>query len=74
MVVDASVWMSVLIPSDEFHIVSREWLGEVLSNGQPLVTPVLVLAEVGGAIARTTGKPNLGQRAIDQLLGIPALQ
>jgi predicted nucleic acid-binding protein len=73
IVVDASVWVSYLLPPDVNHEVSRRWLATHLSEGQIVVAPVLLLAEVGGAIARQT-RPQLGQRAIDSLLSIPNLR
>lgn len=73
IVVDASVWVSYLLPSETNHEVSRRWLSTRLTGGQIIVAPVLLLAEVGGAIARQT-RPQLGQRAIDRLLQIPSLR
>lgn len=74
MVVDASVWMSYLVPADSHHAITRRWLVTVLTDGTPLAAPVLLLAEVGGAIARITGKSELGRQAIDQLLSFPLLR
>ena len=73
IVVDASVWVSYLLPSDINHEVSRRWLATRLTEGQIVVAPVLLLAEVGGAIARQT-RPQLGQRAVDRLLQLPSLR
>jgi predicted nucleic acid-binding protein len=73
IVVDASVWVSYLLPSDTNHELSRRWLSTRLTEGQIIVAPVLLLAEVGGAIARQT-RPQLGQGAIDRLLQIPSLR
>jgi predicted nucleic acid-binding protein len=72
--VDASIWVSYLVQTDTYHAVSQRWLSKILSEGQPIVAPVLLLAEVGGAIARQSGRPELGQRTIDRLLGIPNLR
>jgi predicted nucleic acid-binding protein len=74
IVVDASVWLSYLIQVDANHAASYRWLSEVLLEGQAIVAPVLLLAEVGGAIARQTGNPALGQKTIDRLLSIPNLR
>jgi len=73
-VVDASVWVSRLVPQDVHHAQSRDWLAQQTANGQPLVAPVLMLAEVAGAVARRTGQVDLGQRAIQTLLRIPGLR
>ncbi len=74
MVVDASVWVSVLVPADVHHMASRGWLEERLREGTPLIAPVILLADVGGAIARRTGDTGLGQRAVDALLAFPNLR
>ena len=74
MVVDASVWVSALVPADVHHAASRGWLEARLREGTPLIAPVILLAEVGGAIARRTGDTRLGQRAVDALLAFPNLR
>lgn len=74
IVLDASVWLSYLVESDVHHTSSRRWLANVLAEGEAIAAPVLLLAEVGGAIARQTGSPSLGQKTIDQLLSIPNLR
>jgi len=67
-VVDASVWVSRLVPQDVHHFASRRYLEERAAAGDPLVAPALLLAEVAGAIARRTGAPELGRRALEGLL------
>lgn len=74
IIVDASVWLSYLVESDVYHATSRRWLSQVLAEGEAIAAPVLLLAEVGGAIAQQTGDPALGQKAIDRLLAIPNLR
>jgi predicted nucleic acid-binding protein len=74
IVVDASVWLSYLVESDIHHATSRRWLSQVLAEGEAIAAPVLLLAEIAGAITRQTGRPELAQRAIDRLLGIPNLR
>ncbi len=74
MVVDASVWVSALVPQDVHHARSRAWLEERLREGVLLVAPVILLAEVAGAIARRTGDPTLGEGAVDMLLSLPTLR
>ncbi len=74
MVVDASVWVSALVPEDPRHTDSRKWLEAQLRGGTLLVAPVIMLAEVSGAIARRTGDTALGHRAVDVLLAVPTLR
>jgi len=73
-VVDASVWVSRLVPQDVHHSASRRYLEERAAAGGPLVAPVLLLAEVAGAIARRTGAPEPGRRALEGLLRFPGLR
>ncbi len=74
MVVDASVWVSVLVPQDVHHTQSRAWLEERMREGALLIAPVILLAEVGGAVARRTGESGLGRRAAEVLLSLPNLR
>ncbi|MCX8068333.1 MAG: PIN domain-containing protein [Anaerolineae bacterium] len=73
-VVDASVWVSRLVPQDIHYGASRRWLEARVAAGDLLVAPVLLLAEVAGAIARRTGAPELGHRAVEGSLRVPNLR
>ncbi len=73
-VVDASVWVSRLVPQDVHHAASRRWLEQRAAGGGLIVAPVLLLVEVAGAISRRTGDPQLAHRAVGQILRIPALR
>ena len=74
VVVDASVWVSRLIPADAHHAVSSAWLQQRALIGQPLVSPVIVLSEITGAIARRIGKPEIAHNALAGILRLPALR
>lgn len=73
-VVDASVWTSRFLPQDVYHQASVRWLRGELSAGEPLVGPIHLLAEVGGAVARRTGDPRAGRRAVAVLLRLPSVR
>lgn len=73
-VMDASVWVSALVPPDINHIASHLWLGQYLADGGGIVIPALLLPEVAGAISRRTGQPDLGHRAANAVLRIPGLR
>jgi len=73
-VVDASVWVSRLVPQDVHHVQSRSWLEQYTADGNLLVAPVILLPEVAGAVARRTGLSELGQQAIQAILRIPGLR
>lgn len=74
IVIDASVWLSYLVESDVNHTTSRRWLSGVLTKGEAIAAPVLLLAEIAGAIARQTGNLALAQKTIDRLLRISNLR
>ena len=73
-VIDASVWVSRLVPQDVNHRASRLYLKQQAAQGQRLIAPVILLTEVAGAIARRTGSSQLARQAmhivtIDHQLG-----
>lgn len=74
IVVDASVWVSMLVPQDVNHEVSRRWLKSQTEKGRRIVGPILMLTEVAGAIARRTGSSYMAQTAINKIIEIPHLQ
>jgi predicted nucleic acid-binding protein len=74
MVVDASVWVSRLLPQDAKHAATRGWLERHLRDGGLTASPALALAEVAGAVARRTGSARLGTRAVQALLDLPGLR
>ena len=74
MVVDASVWVSRLVPPDVHHAASRRWMARHTADGGVLVAPVLLLPETAGAISRRTGTPELAHRAVNRLLRLRSLR
>ncbi len=74
VVVDASVWVSRLVESDEFHIFVKDWMNSQREQGTTFVSPSLLLAEVGGVISRVTGKPELGLSAIQKIENLPNIR
>jgi predicted nucleic acid-binding protein len=73
MVVDASVWVSALLPDDAHHAASRVWLVRQ-SSSTTLVVPALALPEVAGAIGRRTGLAARGEVALRRMTGVPGLR
>lgn len=74
MVVDASVWVSRLVPHDAHHQRSRHWFEQHLLDGGLVIGPMLLLAEVAGAIARRATDPRIGERTIQTILRTPGLR
>ena len=71
-VVDASVWVSALVATDVNHEASHQWLLQATSDGQLVIAPALLLPELAGAVARRTGVPTLGLRAVGLVQRLPA--
>lgn len=74
VVVDASVWVSRLVPQDIHHTASRRWLTAFMERGGSIIAPILLLPEIAGAISRRTGAPNLARQAVEDLQRLPALR
>jgi len=74
LVLDASLWVSRLVEQDEMHSVVKNWMDVQRDAGTLFISPVFLLAEVGGAITRRTGEPSLGKRAISALEDLPGLR
>ena len=74
VVVDASVWVSRLIPQDVNHDASRLWLERYVTAGGLLVAPALLLIEVAAAISRQTGQSTLSKQAVRYLQYIRAMR
>ena len=74
MIVDASVAVSVFLPHDVHHEITRRWFGDEIDADDPAVAPAVLLPEVAGAIARRTGRPRFGRRAVASLLAMPSLR
>ena len=73
IVIDASIWVSFLVQQDLNYPKTHLWLTNIITSRVPIVAPVLLLSEVGGAIARRLNQPALGNKAVNQILSIPTL-
>jgi predicted nucleic acid-binding protein len=72
IVVDASVWGSYFYPTDVNHATSRAWILQQIINNTPLISPVLLLSEVGGPVSRRVGQAEAKQ-AINELRGLQSV-
>ncbi len=70
-VVDASVHVADVRPSEPRHREARAFLDHVRRTGVPVYGPLIVLAEVAAGIARGTGRPNLALRLTGLLRRVP---
>jgi predicted nucleic acid-binding protein len=70
-VVDASVYVADMRPSEPHHPEARAFLDQVRSDGDPAYGPIIVLAEVAAGISRGTGRPGLARRLTGLLRRVP---
>jgi predicted nucleic acid-binding protein len=68
IVTDASVWVSIFYHDDANRNATRRWLKRYLSENGKMVAPMLLVAEVSGAMARRTALSRLGHRALRRLV------
>jgi len=70
-VVDASVHIADMRPSEPHHREARAFLDFARQTGEEVYGPIIVLAEVAAGIARGTGRPSLARRLTLLLRRIP---
>jgi predicted nucleic acid-binding protein len=70
-VVDASVHVAEMRPSEPHHSEARAFLDHVRNEGESAYGPIIVLAEVAGGISRGTGQPDLARRLTGLLERVP---
>lgn len=74
VVVDASVYVAMLKHAEPGHEASQKWYNETLVSGMPLAAPLPFLAEVAGAISRSTGDTDLAQDVIAQVQALGVIE
>ena len=68
-VLDASVCVALFHAADPGHLASRRWLAQRQGEDEPIVSPVLLLAEVAAALGRGLGDADLARDAVRLLRG-----
>jgi predicted nucleic acid-binding protein len=74
VVVDASVWVSRLIPQDVHHSASSGWIERYITTGNLLVAPALLLVEVAASVSRQRGQSALARSIVGDLSATDELQ
>src|ERR1700680_4757375 len=74
IVVDASVWVSWLRPSETNHRLSFTWMEQFITKSGLLISPAMLLIEVAASISRLTGQAIRAKEAIIQLNSISKIQ
>lgn len=67
VVVDASVWVSRIVPRDVHHEASSLWAAEYTKVGGLLIAPTLLLIEVVASLSRLQEPNDLSKRVAAQL-------
>ncbi len=69
MIVDASVWVASVLQGDVHHQVCLAFLRRFVTERQIASVPLLVWAEIAGAVARRTGSTDRGLKVAEQING-----
>ena len=67
VVVDASVWVSRIVPRDVHYEASSLWAAEYTKVGGFLIAPTLLLIEVAASLSRLQEPGDLSKRVVAQL-------
>lgn len=66
-VIDASVYVALINAHENDHTTSWAWFEQAKAAREPIVAPVILLAEVAAALSRGIGDLALAHRAVRQL-------
>lgn len=69
MIVDASVWVASVLKEDAHHEVSLAFMHRFVKERQIATVPLLVWAEIAGAVARRTGDTDRGLKVTGLITG-----
>jgi len=64
---DASVYVALINAHEKDHTTSWAWFEQAKAAREPIVAPVILLAEVAAALSRGIGDSVLAHRAVRQL-------
>lgn len=67
VVVDASVWVSQLMPADAHYQASKDWAERFTDSGNVVVMPAFLIIEVAASVSRVTKQPDLSKAAIAKI-------
>jgi predicted nucleic acid-binding protein len=73
-VVDASVMVSEFLSTDSYHESSRLWFRRLVDDGEDIIAPSILLAELAGAVARRSGLSEMGIQSVFLLRSLPNFQ
>ena len=70
VVIDASAWVSRLVPQDTNHPAAVSWINRHLLTGGLFIAPILLVTETAASVSRITGLPARGHLAASSLYAI----
>jgi predicted nucleic acid-binding protein len=73
-VVDASVCVALFKADEPGHAPSLSWLEEAGKGDEPIVSPIILLAEVASALGRGLGETGLASQAVNFLRTTPLFE
>jgi predicted nucleic acid-binding protein len=73
-VIDASVYVALINARESEHSSSWAWFEQAEAAQEPIVAPVILLAEVSAALSRGVGDPALAHQAVRQLLSSEVIE
>ena len=73
-VVDASVWVASYRTQDQHHFESQQWIREVITSGDTILGPAILLAEVAGALARLSGDTSGALAPVENMRRFPKFE
>lgn len=73
IVLDASVWVSQLSPSDVNHETSHLWIEQYMNQGGVFIVPTFLLVEIAASISRKTGQSLQAKETIKNLRAISSI-
>lgn len=74
VVLDASVWVSRLLPQDSNHQLASAWVDAHILNGGTFAAPTLLVIEVSASVSRRTKNVADAHAAIRQLNGLSIMR
>jgi predicted nucleic acid-binding protein len=66
-VIDASVYIALINAHEKDHPASWAWFEQAQATREPVVAPVILLAEVAAALSRGVGDLALAHRVVRQM-------
>lgn len=73
LIIDASVWVAAVDPTDTMSEPSRDFLSQVAGRELPIALPDFAKLEIACALARRLRSAEHGRSLADQMLGSPLI-